>query len=366
MMPLSFAQQFKDQGYYVAKGLLNPSEDLFPLKRTMESLICNLAKIYLSELPNQDISKSIEEKSFPEKFGIMLGASKGAALHHLDPVLNLFLPKFRWRRDLPDTRTDELFALQTHPKVLDVMQEMLGTEITATPLYHVNFKLASADLQLADHVAGMAGASLGRERFYNFQVGKTNWHMDASTSMPDSHDTPVVNAWIPLTHANEENGCLRVVPGSHQNGILHELDGDDLERKAISLIVEPGDVIILDNRIIHSSVPNISKADYRWAYNFRYAPTGLQNGRPFLPGFVARSQVAPQTVLRDPETWRLMWIRALDYISAHGTPVSFRSLKGMSLADAQAISKKWETLVPDVESWLKLGQGESSNTPSAR
>jgi len=270
--------------------------------------------------------------------------------------LNLFLPKFRWRRDLPDTRTDELFALQTHPKILDIMQEILGEEITATPLYHVNFKLAAADLQLADRIAGMAGANLGRERFYNLPVGKTHWHMDAVAGLADSHDTPVVNAWIPLTHANEENGCLRVVPGSHQNGIRHELDGDDLERRALSLIVAPGDVIILDSKVIHSSVPNISKADYRWAYNFRYAPTGQPNGRPFLPGFVARSRVAPQTVLRDPATWRLMWIRALDYLSAHGSPVSYGSLRRPSLADAQAISRQWEALVPDIESWLKLGE----------
>jgi len=224
MVPISPLEQLKSHGYYVARGLLNPSEDLLPLKTTMESLISHLTDIYLRELPNQEISKSIQTKSFPEKFGIMLGASKGAALHHLDPALNLFMPKFRWRRDLPDTRTDGLFALQTHPKILDIMQEIIGEEITATPMYHVNFKLAAADLQLADRIAGMAGANLGRERFYNLQVGKTHWHMDAVAGLADSHDTPVVNAWIPLTHANEENGCLRVVPGSHQNGIRHELD----------------------------------------------------------------------------------------------------------------------------------------------
>ncbi len=40
------------------------------------------------------------------------------------------------------------------------------------------------------------------------------WHQDSSI-FPFEPSRPVVAAWMALTEATEENGCLRIVPGSH-------------------------------------------------------------------------------------------------------------------------------------------------------
>ncbi len=72
---------------------------------------------YLIET-NADALDRFDEMSLPERFAMSLGASRGTVLHHLDPVLNIFVPTFQWRKDLPDARIPEMFALMCHPKVL--------------------------------------------------------------------------------------------------------------------------------------------------------------------------------------------------------------------------------------------------------
>ncbi len=99
------------------------------------------------------------------------------------------------------------------------MEVLIGPEIAASPIYHFNLKLAPDHLKLADRVAEVVGADLSKEGFYTFQVGKTGWHMDAASGIKDSHESEIVNAWIPITHATEKNGCLVVIPGSHKEGV---------------------------------------------------------------------------------------------------------------------------------------------------
>ena len=47
--------------------------------------------------------------------------------------------------------------------------------------------------------------------------GPTNWHQDAPLWPIIKPMTPV-SAWIPMDDADEENGCMWMVPGSHQWG----------------------------------------------------------------------------------------------------------------------------------------------------
>ena len=121
--------------------------------------------------------------------------------------------------------------------------------------------------------------------------------------------------------------------------------------------MEPGDIVFLDNKCLHSSITNTSKEDYRWAYNFRYLKIGQASGRPFIPGFVARSHSAPETELRNPHIWSTMWVRCLDYLAEEGIPTSYDGLSKMGLEEAKKITKHWNDLCPNPDSWLRLGQG---------
>ena len=351
----SLSEQYQQDGYLVVKGALDPASDIHPLREAYAELLNALARIYLIEANSKHI-KHFDDMSLPERFATMLGASRGTILHHLDPVLNIFSPTFRWRKDLPNARIPEMFHLMTNPKLLNILAELIGPEIAASPIYHFNMKLSSDHLKLADQVAESVGADLSQEGFYTFQVGKTGWHMDAISGIPDSHGDDIVNAWIPITHATEENGCLVVIPGSHKDGVKYRPYPDNLDEQGITVPVEPGDIVFLANHVMHSSTSNTSKEDYRWAYNFRYLKVGQPSGRPFIPGFVARSHSAPETELTNPYIWSTMWVRCLDYLTEKGAPTTYDGVSKMSVEEARKITQHWTDLCPNSDSWLRLGK----------
>lgn len=82
-------------------------------------------------------------------------------------------------------------------------------------------------------------------------------------------------AWMALEAIDEENGCLRVVPGSHKLPLLCRADADtsvsftgvgselppDIESMPIPM--EAGDVLFFDGLLIHGSLPNVSRDRFR-------------------------------------------------------------------------------------------------------
>ena len=361
------ASSYATDGFLLVRGLLDPQRDIQHLKESYTRLIDALAYVYLTESYPSALD-SYDELPFPRRFATMLGASGGGAMHHLDPVLNIYLDHFQWRRDLPTAQTAELFASIRHPRLLDVLESVIGPEILASPIYHVNVKLAQRHLQEVEAVAKASGQdNPALEGFYNFQVGNTHWHMDAISGLRDSHGSHIVNAWIPLTEASAENGCLLVIPGSHTSGIRKEPFPEGFADDAVTIPMSPGDVLFLDNKLLHSATQNTSADDYRWAFNFRYLRVGETSGRPFLPGFVARSRSAPDSELHNPHLWSTMWDRALTHRVEHGAPYSYLALREGKIGGEEAarITTHWRQLAPDTLSWLRLGQANGATQRAA-
>ena len=125
-------------------------------------------------------------------------------------------------------------------------------------------------------------------------------------------------------------------------------------------------MLFLDNKLLHSSTRNTSADDYRWAFNFRYVQAGQTAGRPFLPGFVARSRSAPESELHNPFVWSTMWDRALTYRVKHGVPYSYASLREGTVNEdqARAITEHWRRRAPDPQGWLRLEQSEEAPLPA--
>ena len=98
--------------------------------------------------------------------------------------------------------------------------------------------------------------------------GFVSWHQDGAYMGLDPF--PGVTAWIALSPSNTENGCMAVVPGSHQGGRRHHVDtfADDNiltrgqaiqdidEDAAIDLILEPGQMSLHHPWVVHGSKPN--------------------------------------------------------------------------------------------------------------
>ena len=99
-----------------------------------------------------------------------------------------------------------------------------------------------------------------------------SWHQDSVYS--GWHLTPSTSAWIALTPSHQANGCMRVVPGSHKQGLLdHDnvLDDPNLlnrrgervkvvvdESQAVDVVLHPGEMSLHHSNIVHGSNPNTS------------------------------------------------------------------------------------------------------------
>jgi phytanoyl-CoA hydroxylase len=93
------------------------------------------------------------------------------------------------------------------------------------------------------------------------------WHQDSYYFNFDQQ--PQVGLWLAISEATLENGCLSVLPGSHENpvlthvpdrreganqGYLEILDTDEAE--AIPVLMEPGDLLVFNSYLLHKSVDN--------------------------------------------------------------------------------------------------------------
>ena len=113
---------------------------------------------------------------------------------------------------------------------------------------------------------------------------QTPWHQDAKYW--PIRPLATCSAWIALDRATPDNGCLRVIPGSHTGArvLEHETRGsDDLtlhqelapgafaESEARDVVLEPGQVSLHDAFLVHGSRANRS-AHRRAGYVLRLMP----------------------------------------------------------------------------------------------
>lgn len=344
-------QVFADQGYLVVRGVLDVAADIEPLKRDYASYLDTLANIYMGET-HAGLRTTYAARPFGGRFAICLGCSGGNVLRHLDPSLSMLFQGYKWRSDLPSAQRPELFRLIRSERLLHAVERFIGPEITSSPIYHVNIKLSQRHRQIAADVATAIGRdSPEANPLWTFNVGeKASWHTDAAYGLPDAHPSRIVNAWVPITSATMENGCLIVSPGSHRLTPQRHIPPEVVE-SAVPLPAEPGDVIFLDNNIAHTALDNSTAGQVRWAFNLRYLPTGEPTGRPFLPNFIARSRLVPERELRDPDLWARMWRAALDLFSRKPMAPNF----GYEPGEADRITARWRAAVRHHSDWLTIG-----------
>ncbi len=107
------------------------------------------------------------------------------------------------------------------------------------------------------------------------------WHQDdAYTPVTPS---PYLTCWLALTDATTENGCISVLPGSHQTGLRpHEQSPTglvgyppDAEDQGIQVPVSKGSLIVFWSTVLHKSGANVSNG-MRKAYIIQYSQHGLR------------------------------------------------------------------------------------------
>jgi len=115
-----------------------------------------------------------------------------------------------------------------------------------------------------------------------------SWHQDATYF---GLEPPVqVTAWVALTDASVEAGCMEVIPGSHKLGQLHHAEHDathnllsrgqtitgDFDKSRTEFMpVRAGQFSLHHTHLLHNSRPNLSN-DRRIGLGISYIPTNVR------------------------------------------------------------------------------------------
>jgi len=161
--------------------------------------------------------------------------------------------------DTPHFRDERLLDFLMSDEVLDLVETVIGP----------NIGLWSSHFICKDPYTGRA----------------TPWHEDSAywEGRLDRFDK-IVTVWLAIDRSWEENGCMRVIPGTHDNGFSDYEDVDGKintfstqikgvdESQAVYFELEPGECSLHDSRIIHGAQPNTSPYR-RCGYTMRYFST---------------------------------------------------------------------------------------------
>lgn len=149
------------------------------------------------------------------------------------------------------------------------------------------------DPRVLDPVAQLIGPDilLWNTIFWIKEAGAGNfvsWHQD--TKYWGLSSDQVVTAWIALSPASVEAGCMRVMPGTHRGEVLSHEDlyhadnmltrGQEIsidldEAKAVFMPLEAGEMSIHNYRLAHASGPNESD-DRRIGVSMHFMPPDTQ------------------------------------------------------------------------------------------
>lgn len=193
------------------------------------------------------------------------------------------VPDFR----LPAEALEELRAahdrlLAKHPEFRDYCSSLLA--------YDTGFLNVARNPDILDMVEQVIGPNfaLWNSSFFAKPSGngkRTPWHQDGEYWPIRPLATCTV--WIAIDAATPENGCLRIIRGSHKDRQLrkhHTVASDDVtlsqelaseeydDSQAVDLILEPGQISLHDVYLLHGSEAN-SSAHSRRGMTLRFMPT---------------------------------------------------------------------------------------------
>lgn len=274
--------EFNTRGVITARAVLT-HDDLQPVIDELSAWIDERARALHAE---GEIADLHEDAPFATRYGLLFKQC----------------PAIGRGMDIMHYRGRAMFEFLRNENLLDLLESLLGPELTCNPIQHLRAKPPQA-------YENRQGPS-----FHN-----APWHQDAGVMMPEAEGSAVVTCWLPLAEATVETGCMEVLPGLVETGYLRHLaaGGTTIAPEAmpqtepIPLECIRGDVVLMSRFTPHRSTPNYSD-QCRWSLDLRYQPTGQPTGRTGHPDFVARSRRAPSSELTDHETWCRLWIDAFE------------------------------------------------------
>lgn len=185
-----------------------------------------------------------------------------------------------------------VWDLASNPRILDCMATLMGQNI----------------LLLSTHFFCKYPEQEQGAKFVAWHQDVTYWGLEPPYAL---------TAWYAVDDSDVENGCMRVIPGSHVHGVLEHgksttpgnllsinqevrLDGID-DSKAVDLKLKAGEISIHHGMLIHGSNPNRSNRR-RCGLTLRFVP-------PYVKAAQANSLKKP---------WPAMLVRGVDSFQNFG------------------------------------------------
>jgi hypothetical protein len=303
--------QFENEGYIIVENVFDPAVDFVPLYAEWQTILNELAdELYTAG----SIPSRFDDLPFERRL-IAISTASG---RNLPRPFDISLPQKNVKADTPIHVGPAVFHILTKPRLLDVIEEVVGPEIVSNPTQHVRLKLPSRALNAEGRSNGL--------------MGSVPYHQDQGVLLPEADDSNIVTCWIAITDADEGNSCLWVVPRSHRHDLIQHCPTESPRGVRgipdMLMPVEPtkplpmrsGSIILFNQRTVHGAPENQSTDRVRISLDLRYQAAGRPTGRPYFPGFVARSKAHPESVLRDPLEWANMWYHARDELARGGMP----------------------------------------------
>jgi ectoine hydroxylase-related dioxygenase (phytanoyl-CoA dioxygenase family) len=203
-----------------------------------------------------------------------------------------------------EARTHVDWLLNKHP---DTRPEHLHNHLMTDDPFWVRLISDDRLLEIAKYFVGPDIALFASHYIAKrpFDGQAVLWHQDGS--FWPLEPMAVVSFWLALDATTPENGCLRVIPGSHglalqamrdakamDNVLGREIDLAHVdEADVVDVRLNPGDVEIHHPNLIHGSSANTSER-WRRGLTIRYIPTSTRILKaPFPSAFLLRGEATP-------------------------------------------------------------------------
>ncbi|KAK3093622.1 hypothetical protein FSP39_018239 [Pinctada imbricata] len=282
-VPESMIKQYFEEGYMMIEKFFDP-EELNPCRDSIAELVEELAqKLY--------------------KGGKIKDLHRDADLFHrlteLDkefPGANILLHK---TGKLPQSFMD----IWGNERLLNLIEQIIGSDIAGMPdwSYDVRYPVPTRPLYHGIRVDEIVilnkdKSSPSHDIQLNIFIFMMLLNKDLGYQSVDAYKTLVVTVWIPFIDANQQNGCMQLVPKGHLKGKVGRhyccwgdtwyvtLPEEEMKdtlgvdvNTAKTFPVPYGGILVFSNFLPHRSMDNVSD-NIRWSVDFRFKKTGLPNG----------------------------------------------------------------------------------------
>ena len=270
--------RYETTGFVILKGFY-PDRVVDAAREAAASLVERFTKQLMS---SGKISRDHAEASFETRLARLCEDAPDEAPHIFRKELHLA----------------GMYDVFFYPPLLDIVESLMGEELRLYPNYSIRPKLP-------DHAPTLV--LWHQDGGYTYKV-----HRDGDHSAETVDGLRMINVWSPLVPAREDNGCMQFIPGTHRIGMARhedrefylEISQEDLAPyvdQAVSIELDPGDIVLFHNMLYHQGLPNRSD-QVRWSMDWRYQDARQSTLRS-TRGHIARSRLCPDEVVRDAIDW---------------------------------------------------------------